>query len=158
MNDAHKVLNDLLVHMFNNILRIEEKAITTNQFKDLSINDMHIIEAIDVGEAKTMTAVSVLMKVTVGTLTIAINNLVKKEYVNRERSEEDRRIVLISLTEKGKLAYEHHMAFHQRMIDDVIKKLDKEQIQLLTGILGNLNDYFIQIETENKANYLNKNL
>ena len=50
---------------------------------------------------------------TVGTLTIAINHLVKKGYVERSRSEEDRRVVLVSLSEKGEKAYFHHRMFHR---------------------------------------------
>ena len=38
----------------------------------------------------------------------SVNNLVKKGYIQRMRSQEDRRVVLISLTEQGKKAYYHH--------------------------------------------------
>ncbi len=40
------------------------------------------------------------LNITVGTLTTAINNLLKKGYVNRKRGEKDRRVVYISLSEK----------------------------------------------------------
>ena len=49
-----------------------------------------------------MSAVAKSLSVTVGTLTIAMNHLVKKGYVERRRSEEDRRVVLVSLSEKEK--------------------------------------------------------
>ena len=41
------------------------------------------------------------LNITVGTLTTAINNLLKKGYVNRKRGEKDRRVVYISLSENG---------------------------------------------------------
>ena len=62
---------------------------------------MHIIAAVGEHGAKSMSAVAKIQKVTVGTLTIAVNSLVKKGYITRVRSEEDRRVVLVSLTEKG---------------------------------------------------------
>ena len=60
---------------------------------------MHTIEAIGMYK-KTTTEVAKELSITVGTLTIAINRLVKKEYVERIRSEDDRRVVKLGLTKK----------------------------------------------------------
>ena len=61
-----------------------------NFIDDITTNDMHIIEAIGKEGEKNMSTVAKSLSVTVGTLTIAINALVKKGYVNRDRSEKDR--------------------------------------------------------------------
>ena len=111
--NQENLLNDLLVMLFNEILDVEQKALITGTFKEISINDMHIIDAIGIGEPKNMSTVAGEMAVTVGTLTTAINNLVKKGYVKRERGEEDRRVVYISLSDKGKKAFIHHARFHK---------------------------------------------
>lgn len=138
----YEVLHDILVRLFQEILDIESKALITSEFKDISVNDMHIIEAIGEKEPKNMSTVAKIMSVTVGTLTIAINSLVKKGYVHRERSEEDRRVVLISLTEKGRKANAHHMKFHDGMIQAVLKDLDEEQQKILVKSLMNLRAFF----------------
>ena len=138
----YEVLHDILVKLFQEILDIESKALITSEFKDISVNDMHIIEAIGEREPKNMSSVAKIMSVTVGTLTIAINSLVKKGYVHRERSEEDRRVVLISLTEKGKQANAHHMKFHDGMIQAVLKDLNEEQQEVLVKALMNLRTFF----------------
>ena len=39
-----KVINDVLVHLFNEVWQLEKSALTTGEFKDLTYNDMHIIE------------------------------------------------------------------------------------------------------------------
>ena len=138
----YEVLHDILVRLFQEILDIESKALITSEFKDISVNDMHIIEAIGEKEPKNMSSVAKIMSVTVGTLTIAVNSLVKKGYVHRERSEEDRRVVLISLTEKGRKANAHHMKFHDGMIQAVLKDLDEEQQKILVKSLMNLRAFF----------------
>ena len=138
----YEVLHDILVRLFQEILDIESKALITSEFKDISVNDMHIIEAIGEKEPKNMSTVAKIMSVTVGTLTIAFNSLVKKGYVHRERSEEDRRVVLISLTEKGRKANAHHMKFHDGMIQAVLKDLDEEQQKILVKSLMNLRAFF----------------
>lgn len=140
--DTYNTFHEILVKLFNEIMDIEQKAIITLDFKDITNNDMHIIEAIGMGEPRNMSTVAKALKVTVGTLTIAINNLVKKGYVNRVRSEEDRRVVLLSLTEKGIKAFMHHRDFHDRMIKATISGLEKDETQVLVKALTNLNEYF----------------
>ena len=140
--EHYEMLNDILVNLFNEILVIEEKALTASEFKDISGNDMHILEAIGIQDPRNMSSVAKTLSVTVGTLTIAINNLVKKGYVNRARSEEDRRVVLISLSPKGRRAYDHHERFHQEMIDAVLGELSDEEAKLIAGALVRLQKFF----------------
>ena len=98
--NAHETINDILVHLFNEIWELEEEAIITDEYKDISNNDMHIIEAIGLGEDSTMSAVARKLGITAGSLTTSVNSLVNKKYVVRERSESDRRVVYIRLTER----------------------------------------------------------
>ena len=140
--DIRSTLNEMLVRLFRNVNVIEERAIRTGEYKDVTANDMHVIEMIGMDEAKNMTSVARSLDVTTGTLTIAVNSLVKKGYVNRVRSEEDRRVVLISLSEKGKRAYLHHRNFHDRMIGAVVEELTEEEQQVLERALTKLNQFF----------------
>ena len=103
---------------------------------------MHIIEAIAVNEPKKMSQVAKALSVTVGTLTIAINNLVKKGYVDRVRSEKDRRVVYISLSSKGRKAFDHHAKFHEEMIQATVKGLSTEEVNILVKSLENLAGFF----------------
>ena len=47
-SSTNRELNELLVKLFNNVMDIEEKAVITEEFKDITNNDMHIIEAIGI--------------------------------------------------------------------------------------------------------------
>ncbi len=140
--DINNTLNEVLVKLFRDINTIEERAIRTGEYRDVTTNDMHVIEAIGMEDAKNMTSVARELEVTTGTLTISINGLVKKGYVNRTRSEEDRRVVLISLSDKGIRAYLHHQNFHEQMIDAVIAGLSEEEQRVLEQALLKLNRFF----------------
>ena len=48
--NTYETINHVLVHLFNEIWELEEKAIITEEYKDISNNDMHIIEAIGLGK------------------------------------------------------------------------------------------------------------
>lgn len=140
--EHYETLNEVLVRMFRDVMDIEQKAIITPEFKDITNNDMHVIEAIGIDEPKNMTAIARELSVTVGTLTIAMNSLVKKGYVERTRGKEDRRVVYISLSEQGRRAYEHHARFHRAMIESVTSGLTKEELEVLVRALSKLNRWF----------------
>ena len=137
--DTYKTLNEVLVNLFRDVMDIEQKAIITEEFQDITNNDMHIIEAIGMNEPKNMSTIAREISVTVGTLTIAMNSLVKKGYVLRERGKEDRRVVY---TERGRAAYVHHARFHKAMIDSISDELTSEEMELLIKTLTKLNKWF----------------
>ena len=140
--NIHATLNEVLVRLFRNINAIEESVIKQNEYQNITTNDMHVIEAIGMRAPKNMTAVARSLMVTTGTLTIAVNGLVKKGFVERSRSEEDRRVVLVSLTDKGRKAYVSHQRFHEEMVEAVTDELsDAEQI-VLEKALSRLNRFF----------------
>ena len=130
----YEAINDVLVNLFNEILDLEERALITGEYKNISVNDMHIINAVGIREQKNMSTVARELNVTVGTL--------KKGYIQRMRSQEDRRVVLISLTEQGKKAYYHHKDFHEKMVLAVLKGLNVEETEALTKALTKLQAFF----------------
>ncbi|HAR85421.1 MULTISPECIES: MarR family winged helix-turn-helix transcriptional regulator [Clostridium] len=142
LNSNKYVLNELLVTIFNDILEIEQTALQEGVLKDLSVTEIHTIEAIGMYHPRTMTEVANDLNITVGTLTTAITKLVKKGYVERTRGEEDRRSVMIALTRKGKLAYRVHEKFHQDMISETIKGLTDEEEEVLIRSLEKVNSFF----------------
>ena len=103
---------------------------------------MHVIDVIGIDRPKNMSSIARELSVTVGTLTISVNSLVKKGYVVRNRSSEDRRVVFISLSEKGVKAYYHHKKFHEQMIDSVVEELTEEELEALVKALTKLNNWF----------------
>ena len=140
--NPYDTINEVLVKLFRDIMDIEEKAIITEEFKDITNNDMHVIEAIGINGGRNMTSVAKDLSVTVGTLTIAINNLVKKGYVDRVRSEKDRRVVLVSLSDKGRSAFMHHKEFHEEMIQATLDGLGPDETPVLVKALSNLTQFF----------------
>ena len=140
--NTYETINDILVHLFNEIWELEEKAIISEEFKDITNNDMHIIEAIGLGAGDTMSAIAKKLNVTAGTLTTSMNRLVRQNYAIRQRSTEDRRVVMITLTEKGERAYRHHAKFHEQMTDAVIQSLEPEELPVLLKTLNGLAKFF----------------
>lgn len=142
MEESYKKINEVLVDLINEIWDLERRALITEEFKDLSNNDMHVIEAVGLGEGKNMSAIAGKLKITVGSLTTAMNSLVKKQYVERHRSQEDRRVVFVKLTEKGIRAYRHHEGYHRQIVQSILDGLDGEELEVLLKTLDILKDFF----------------
>ena len=142
MEKVYKKINYILVQLVNEIWELEAKSIITDEFKDLTNNDMHVIEAIGPKEGNNMSSVAKKLNITMGSLTTAVNHLVKKQYVERSRSEEDRRVVLVKLTEKGTAAYRHHEEYHKQMTEAVLAKMDEADIPVLMKMLDALDEFF----------------
>lgn len=135
-------LNDLFTSLYTDIRDVEEKSIIKGEFSDITYNDMHVIDAIGVGDAKASSLVAKKLHVTMGTLTKAIDGLVSKGYVKRERSESDKRKVMLSLLDKGSRAYEAHEQFHKKMVAAVLGQMDEHDASVLSKMLGGLQGYF----------------
>ena len=138
--DINIALNEVLVKLFKSITTIEEHEIQSGKFKNVTTNDMHVLDAIGMDKPKNMTSVAKSLGVTTGTLTISVNSLVKKNYVTRVRSEEDRRVVLISLTEKGREAYMQHKQFRDGLVTSIVKDLSEEEKVILQKALKKISD------------------
>lgn len=135
-------LNEMLVKLFNHVMDMEGDAVITEEFKDITNNDMHIIEAIGIETPRNMSVIAQKLHVTVSTLTINMNGLEKKGYICRERSQKDKRVVYVTLTEKGKKAFYHHRDFHKRMIKAIVKDLSEQEMEILYRCLENLCSFF----------------
>lgn len=130
-----------LVRIFENVILSEEQSLQKGYFSDLSIAEMHTLDAIGPYEARTMTETASLLGITVGTLTVSIDRLVKKGYVVRNRDVNDRRIVRISLTKNGKLACRMHGKFHRILARRILEPYNEQEQELLFGMVDEIDKY-----------------
>ena len=109
---------------------------------------MHAIEAIGMYHELTTTEVANSLNVTVGTLTVAVNALVKKGYVERLKDVKDRRIVRLGLTSKGRLLYRLHRKFHEKLVKRTIQGMNEEEMAILVKGLHNLYNFLHEAKAE----------
>lgn len=134
-------INGLLLDIFDKILVTEEKALSRGNFSDLSVAEMHTLESIGLYGNRTMSETAARLGVTTGTLTVAVDRLVRKTYVERRRDTQDRRVVRIALTRKGKLAYRMHSKFHTLLVDRIVSPLDEHERTILLHMLQGISDF-----------------
>ncbi len=152
MTDAQRTyLNDFFVHVFNKILAWEEHALSQVGARDLSVKELHVLEAVSDLTAlgrNTMTAIADALSIRVSSLTTAVNTLVRKGYLERGGEPGDRRIIRVRLTEKGEQANCLHSQFHAQMIDGVTQGLSEQELDVLVQSLKNLSAFFQDLTTQ----------
>lgn len=137
-----RVLNDLFVGTYNSISRIEERALESRLTKGLTIAEIHTIDAVGLHEKNPVKTVAERLGVTLATATTAITRLEGKGFVVRERGEQDRRQVLVSLTKSGRKAWRAHSMFHQKLIEQALSPLDADESRVLMLALSKVKEYF----------------
>ena len=137
-------LNTLLVSTFDAILRVEEKSLRQAGGGDLSIAEFHTLECIGHGEEcrRTVGEIAESLGVTVPTVTVCVNKLVKKGYVTKTRSEKDARIAIIELTPEGRKMNHLHHFFHEQMVLDISRELTEEELECLFRCVRKLSEFF----------------
>ncbi len=139
--EAKKVINELLVDIFNKILAIEGQELKNKGIK-LSMSEVHVLEAVEKAEEPTMSNIANLLGITVGSLTTAINTLYQKGYVSRVRDTEDRRKVFVGLLPKAEEVMNLHKEYHDEMINSIFEDLKVDEDELLISSLKKLSSYF----------------
>ncbi|MZQ75793.1 MAG: MarR family transcriptional regulator [Peptoclostridium sp.] len=109
---------------------IKEGGLTVSQFAVLEVlyhkGDLRISEIID----KILS--------TGGNMTVVIDNLAKENLVERRIDSSDRRVNLISITEKGRKLMSEIFPKHVENINEIFSVLTEEEKKSLTGLLKKL--------------------
>ena len=137
-------LNELLVETFQSVLKVEEQMLKSASNINLTISELHLLESVGKSDekGKTISDIAEDLDITLPSVTIAINKLVKKGYVEKVRCENDGRVVYVTLTKLGHKVDSAHQYFHRQMVRQVTKELSEdEKLVMLKGITA-LNGFF----------------
>jgi len=82
----------------------------------------------------TMTELAEKLNLAMSTMTSVIDRMIEKNLVNRERSEDDRRIVRVFLTDQGKVFYQKIYHHRLQMALTMLSSLSDNDQQLLLSL------------------------
>ena len=143
MDEFSAHLNELFVDTFRNILKVEEKTLE-NSVMNLTISELHLIESVGNSQepGRTISSIAEDLRITLPSVTVAINKLAGKGYVEKVRGETDSRTVYVKLTKSGKKADAAHRYFHENMVRNVLREMNEEEKHALMKGVMKLNSFF----------------
>ncbi|MGE4554094.1 MAG: MarR family winged helix-turn-helix transcriptional regulator [Desulfovibrionaceae bacterium] len=109
-------LSRLLVEFFERFSSWEHAVVRGS---GLTLPQMHTLEILGDGGAMRMKELAGRMGVTTGTLTVLVDRLETRGLVRRKPNDQDRRSVLVELTDAGRRHFEQHHALHRCLTQEL---------------------------------------
>lgn len=139
-----EILNDYFLHSALHLLSLEEQCLRKICAKDLSIRELHVLEAVSSlreSGRNTMAEIARYLHLSPASLTTAVNVLVKKNYVSRRYSPTDRRVIYVDLSETGEEANRKYLDFIRNLIGEVSRGMDEESADSMISSILSLSEY-----------------
>jgi DNA-binding MarR family transcriptional regulator len=114
---------------------MEEEAKEKFNLKELTLTQMNYLEMISQLGNPNFTELASNLGLSKPTVTVAVEKLIKRNFVRKVKSVSDRRNSRLYLTEKGQLINEMHDYAHKMMAKVIAKKVERDEIDLLIQIL-----------------------
>ncbi|MGL5296520.1 MAG: MarR family winged helix-turn-helix transcriptional regulator [Culicoidibacterales bacterium] len=140
--ETKQLLRYLFVDLVDQMSIVEENQLRKRGILDLTIREVHVIEAIGKNEHQQMSEVAQRLQISMGTLTVVIKRLIDKNYVVRRRDLHDRRIFRLDLTPAGIEVDTIHQQFHTEMIDELARDFAGDDQHYIHDFLQELVNYF----------------
>lgn len=111
--------------------------------------EVRIIEIVGKkGQMMMMTEIAEQAMLSLSTVTGLVDNLVSKSLVRRERSEQDRRVVRIELTDEGQQMYQQSLAFRTSLVHSMLSSLEKNEQDALISLFRKISE---RVQVQRKA-------
>lgn len=105
------------------------------KYGDLSLQELKVIDFLGKTGPSIMRKIADHLMLAVSTVTGIVDKMVQKEYVVRERTDEDRRIVKVTLTGKGQEIFDMNMDTHMEFSHGMLQGLNEDEQEILLVLL-----------------------
>lgn len=146
-------LSTMLSDTLNVIRRIEKSSLSKIGEGKLSIVEFHLLECISNGEngCRTIGEIAEEQMVTIPTVTVAVNRLVKKGFIEKRRCDFDGRVIFVTLTELGVKMNRFHSFFHEQLLFSIKRECNNEELEVLKKCMKKLNEFFKFLDNEEEG-------
>ncbi len=107
---------------------------------DLSVAELRILRLLREQGSSPMNRFCAVTMLSQPSITGLVDKLEKRGLVERVRSREDRREVLIAITAKGNQTYSTGMDLHRQFVEKALSALETDEAQSLVSLLKKLAD------------------
>ncbi|MBQ3273914.1 MAG: MarR family transcriptional regulator [Christensenellaceae bacterium] len=153
MDDYANELNSAMINVYDLISRLEEQMVSDLSNMKLNIRELHMIEYIaDSENGRTLSEIAHQTGITPPSVTIAIQKLQKRGFVEKVKRSTDGRQVHVILTRMGQKINAAHRYYHLKMMRKVAGTLSSEEKDTLLSGLGKLAVFFDATINNNKRN------
>lgn len=129
------VLTDILTVLTTKIVKIEEKILTKSSFSALTRKQMCYLEVVSNLNNPTSSELANELNLSKPSITAIVDKFEEMGFIRKVKSDEDRRVSHIHMTEAGKNIEKIHSKIHVRISDIFSSKLTESELRYLIGLL-----------------------
>jgi DNA-binding MarR family transcriptional regulator len=112
-----------------------QTQLLSGDLKEYTLKQLYYIELINKHQGISVSEMAKMLDVQKSTVSIAINQLIDRDIVTKNQSNTDKRFYFLELTSKGKDIMKKHMQVHRDAIKQILKILDKEEVEIFIKIV-----------------------
>ncbi|PMG52429.1 MarR family transcriptional regulator [Shewanella sp. 10N.286.52.B9] len=132
-------LNHLLTEFYDKMASWEQSVVKETGY---SLAQTHTIEVLGNHGPLRMKELAQKLAITTGTLTVQVDKLVQAQLIERCAHPDDRRSIVVVLTEAGQVIHRQHNQLHLDLVADLSRNIDPEHQQILQSCLAKMNQEF----------------
>lgn len=146
MDNKEKKFKKIMGHYrkaMNRFSKLEQIPMDFGSGDVLYRSEIHTIEMIGLHPDSNLTELAARLEVTKGTLSQLINKLSAKDLVLKTKGERNDKEVTLKLTPKGRMAFDGHHRFHNKMylsFMDICQDLSLEELEMFEDLLLKIMD------------------
>lgn len=136
--ELYKLIDEILLKASRITREEKEKFFNSEELNKITYGQFNILYWISIIENPTITELAKRAKMTKSTMTVHVQNLERIGLVIKERSETDKRMYFIKLSEMGIKVEKAEINAFKRMATEIEKKLDIDQVEKFKEYLSHL--------------------
>lgn len=149
MNNQSERIMEIMTRIINkaSALMTEPRFFGTEDM--LYASEIHMLDVIGKNPGINVTEIADKLGITKGAVPKIIRKLVDKDLICRYQTKDNKRMVLFELTDKGQIAFQCHIEWHQKFDNGIIQKLDSldsSKLLFLNDIMADIEEYVDKIK------------
>ncbi|WP_246943760.1 MarR family winged helix-turn-helix transcriptional regulator [Bacillus pinisoli] len=146
-NHVQELIDKYIDYSFS-VTRKVESLIRKEIGDDLTTEQHYTLKYVQAVDGCTSTELAEEFGVKKSAITGTINRLVERGLIDRKRDEGDRRVIYLSLTEKGHSVFNKTQQKVQNIVETIITKFEQAEIDEFMRTYEKLNQVLIDIKQE----------
>lgn len=129
------------IRILNKAYALEKKPVDMGHGVFLYPSEFHLIETAGKNPAENLTSISSRLGVTKGAISQMVKKLEKKGLVKKVRVPENKKDIMLELTDSGREAFEWHKSLHESMEAGIRKELESmsnSEMETFLRVYGHL--------------------
>jgi DNA-binding MarR family transcriptional regulator len=127
-------LRDIVQEMLKQFQSVNAAA-ANGPHAELNIQELRVVEFLGDEGSHIMRELAAFLNVAVNSVTSIVDSLEKKGLVLRVRSEEDRRIIRVELTQAGRLIYQDALDVNMQLFRTMLRALSSEEQKIFLMLI-----------------------